>query len=100
PRALSRARSGGAPHQRVLDDAVLDVAAAQLAAQVLDLGDGQAAIVGEDRDLRALHLFSQELDLLGLLLLARSGQMKNPPHPNDKRQEGSGTCPSLSGASV
>src|SRR4029077_4212688 len=77
-------RRGRAPGERVLDHAVLDVAAAQLAAQLLDLADRQAAIVRQDRDLRLLEFFREELDLLGLLLLACSRQIKNPPCQTSK----------------
>src|SRR5439155_2313989 len=79
---LQRGHTGGfrgAPGQRVLHNAVLDVPAAKLAAQLLDLADRQAAIVGEDSDLGLLQLLAEQLDLLGLLFLACSRQIKNPP---------------------
>src|SRR5256885_22450 len=73
---------GGAPGKGVLDDPKLDVARPQLATQVLDLGHGQASVVGQERDLRAFQLFGQHLDLLGLLLFACLRQIKNPPCPH------------------
>ena len=53
-------RLRGAPGQGVLDDAVLDVAASELAAQVLDLADLEPAVIGEHRDLRLLQFLGQK----------------------------------------
>src|SRR5438045_2868607 len=77
---LQRGHTGGfrgAPGQRVLHDAVLDVTAAKLAAQLLDLTDGQAAIVGETSAFGLLPLLAWQLDLPGLLCLPYFGSIKN-----------------------
>src|SRR5215471_11698282 len=58
----------GPPRQRVLDDAVLYVLRAQPPAQVLELGDRQTPVVGEDGHLRPLQFLREQLDLLYLFL--------------------------------
>ena len=68
---------GGASSQRVLHHPVLDVLAAQPAAQVLHLLDREAAIVGQDRHLGRRQLLLEQVDLLHLL---RSGHEKTSVH--------------------
>ena len=53
--------------QRVLHDPVLDVLGTQPAAQVLQLADREAAVVGEDRNPRVPQLLCEQVDLLDLL---------------------------------
>jgi len=60
--------------ERVLDDAVFDVAGAQLAAQLLELCHGKAAVVGQQSDLGLAQLLGQKLDLFRFLFLTRLGQ--------------------------
>ena len=88
--ALIASALGGDAQQRVLYDVQLDVLRAQLAAQVGDLGDGEALGAHQHGGAHALQLRDQYVNLLGFRLCWHSSVC---PFQGVSREKKSGALP-------